>query len=61
MIEYVYDVREANRYKDEMDKRFAVIPAFSGIKKFPKGILGLSQMTARKYADIIKVRYNKIH
>ena len=55
MIDYVYDIREDNRYKNKMDKCFAVISAFSGIKKFPKGIIGLGQMTAREYADIIKV------
>jgi len=55
MIEYEYDIREANMYKDELDKRFAFVSAFSGMKKFPKGIYRLGQMTAREYADTIKV------
>jgi len=55
MIEYQYDIREANMYKDELDRRFAFIPPFSGIKNFDKGINRLGQMTAREYADTLKV------
>ena len=55
MIDYEYDIREANLYKDELDKQFAFVPPFSSIKKFPKGINWLSQMTAQEYAHIIKV------
>jgi len=55
MLEYEYDIREANVYKEELDKWIAFVPAFSGMKKFPKGINRLSQIIAQEYAEIIKV------
>ena len=55
MLECKYDIWEANTYKDELDKQFAFVPPFSGIKNFHKGISGLGQMRAREHADIIKV------
>ena len=55
MMEHEYDARTANRYMNELDRRFMVTPSFPGIKGFPKGISSLSQMTAREFAAIIKV------
>jgi hypothetical protein len=55
LLQEVYESRRANKYLDEMDKRFALIPCFKGIKSFPKGICGMEQITASEYAHIMKV------
>src|SRR3954464_599884 len=52
---HIYEVREANRYLHEFNWRFSMISSFSGMKRFPKGIRGMSQVTAGETADIIKV------
>src|SRR3954467_8448558 len=55
LIYHTYEVREANRYIHEFNKRFSMVPSFSGIKKFPNGIHGMSQITAKETAEIMKV------
>ena len=55
LLERNYPVREANTYLDELDKRISLVPHFTGIKSFPRGIRNLEQMTAREYAQLIKV------
>jgi hypothetical protein len=55
LIFHTYDVRKANRYIREFNKRFSMIPPFSGIKRFPNGISGMSQITAKETANIMKV------
>ena len=55
MIKSLYDIRTANQYLDQFDKRFATIPAFTGIKKFQKGIAETQYTTGREWADIFKV------
>jgi hypothetical protein len=55
LLQEVYEIRRANDYLDEMDKRFALVPCFKGIKNFPKGIRGIEQITAGEYAHIMKV------
>ncbi len=55
LIFNIYDVRQANRYMHEFNKRFRMVPSFSGIKSFPNGISELSYITAKETADIMKV------
>jgi hypothetical protein len=57
LIFHTYDVREANRHIREFNKRFSMVPSFSGIKKFPHGISKMSQTTAKETAEIMKVFY----
>jgi hypothetical protein len=55
LLQYTYDVRMANEYMDEMDKRFAFVPHFPGLKNFPKGIRSMAHIIAGEYAQIMKV------
>jgi len=55
LMQYHYPVREANLYLDELDKRISLVPRFTGIKCFPRGIRNLEQITAGEYAHIMKV------
>jgi hypothetical protein len=55
MLKSLYDIRTANQYLDQFDKRFATIPSFTGIKKFPKGIGEHKYTTGSEWADIFKV------
>lgn len=55
LLQETYDVRRANEYIDEMDKRFTFVPRFKGLKSFPKGIHSMGQITAGEYAQIMKV------
>src|SRR3954471_6861215 len=55
LLQEIYEVRKVNEYLDEIDKRFALVPCFRGIKSFPKGIRGMEQITAGEYAHIMKV------
>ena len=55
LLKYHYQIREANLYLDELDKRISLVPRFTDIKSFPKGIRNIEQVTAGEYADIIKV------
>ena len=55
LLRDIHDVRKANEYLDEMDKRFALVPSFKDIKNFPKGIRGIEQITAGEYTQIMKV------
>jgi hypothetical protein len=55
LLQEVYEVRKANYYLEEMDKRFALVSYFKGIKNFVKGIRGMEQITAGEYAHIMKV------
>ena len=44
---------------DELDKHISLVPCFTGMKRFARDIQNIEQMTARKYADIMKVfRFN---
>lgn len=56
LMRNTFDARQSNRYLDEFDRRFALIPRLRGLKAFPKGITNLAQVTAREYADIMKVK-----
>src|SRR3954451_6666625 len=60
LLRDIHDVRKANEYLDEMDKRFALVPSFKDIKNFPKGIRGMEQITAGEYAQIMKVNLETI-
>ena len=40
---------------DEMDRRLAKIPRFSGLKIFANGIQSISRLTANEYRDLMKV------
>jgi hypothetical protein len=55
VLNWFTKIVESNKDLNEFDKRFSVIPSFPGIKKFHHGILRLSQITAREWADIFKV------
>jgi hypothetical protein len=55
LLQHHYPVREANQYLDELDKRISLVPHFTGIKSFPRGIRNLEQITAGEYAHIMKV------
>ena len=55
LLKHHYEVWEANQYLDEIDKCISLVPRFPGIKRFPKGIQNMEQVTASEYADIIKV------
>lgn len=55
LLHDVHGVRTANQYADEFDKRFTLIPNFTNIKRFPKGIRHIEYITAGEYADIMKV------
>ena len=50
LLRDIHDVRKANEYLDEMDKRFALVLSFKDIKNFSKGICGMEQITAGEYA-----------
>jgi len=58
LLQDIHEVRKANEYLDEMDKRFVFVPRFMGIKSFPKGIRCMEQITAGEYAHIMKVPEN---
>jgi hypothetical protein len=57
-IEYT---RDRLRYQygrslvDEIDRRLAVIPRFSGLKIFTNGIQSLARLTANEYRNLMKV------
>jgi len=55
LLYYHYSVRDANQYLDELDKRISLVPRFTGIRNFPKGIRNMEQTTAGEYAQIMKV------
>ena len=60
LLRDTFEVRKANEYLDELDKRFMFVPRFAGIKTFPKGIRCMEYITAGEFAHIIKVsRENK--
>ena len=56
LLRIKFDVRQANRHLDELDRQFTLIPRLKGLKTFPKGITKLVQVTAREYGDIMKVK-----
>lgn len=51
-----FEVRQANKYLDEFNRRFMLIPRMKGLKCFSKGITNLAQVTASEYGDIMKVK-----
>jgi len=55
LLQYHYSVREANQYLDELDKRISLVPCFTGMKRFARGIRNIEQMTAGEYTDIMKI------
>jgi hypothetical protein len=55
LLTNIFDVQKANEYIDEIDKRITLIPRFSAIKTFPRGIRGMEQITGSEYGDIMKV------
>lgn len=57
LLRHIFDIRKANEYIDEIDKRLTLIPYYRGIKAFPKGIRGMAQITAGEYGDIMKVSF----
>lgn len=40
---------------DEMDRRFAAIPRYPGLKIFKNGLQSISRLTANEYRDLMKV------
>jgi hypothetical protein len=40
---------------DEMNRRIAAIPRYSGLKIFSKGLQSIARLTAGEYRDIMKV------
>ena len=60
LVRDIHDVREVNKYLDEMDKHFVLVPSFKDIKSFPKGICGMEQITAGEYTYIMKINLKTI-
>lgn len=40
---------------DELDRRLAAIPRFSGIKIFANGLQSISRLTANEYRNLMKI------
>ena len=40
---------------DEMDRRLAAIPRYSGLKIFSNGLQSIARLTANEYHDLMKV------
>ena len=55
IIKCSYDSRIANMVILKLDLRISLVPRYFGLKKFPKGISSLSQITAAEYQQIMRV------
>jgi hypothetical protein len=47
--------QHSNSLVDEMDRRLAAIPRFSGLKIFSNRIQSIARLTASEYRDLMKV------
>jgi len=57
-IEYTWELLKnlhGNSLNDEIDRRLAKIPRFSGLKIFSNGIQSISRFTADDYKNLMKV------
>lgn len=57
-IEYTRDFLKNQHGKflvDELDRRLAAIPRFSGLKIFGSGLQSISRLTANEYRNLMKV------
>ena len=57
LISTTYEARTANKYLTELDLRFTFVPPYPGLKKFPKGITQLPQVTGSEYFQIMNVGF----
>jgi Tfp pilus assembly protein PilO len=55
IIRESYVSRKANQLILELDLRIRLVPRYSGLRKFSKGISHLSQITAAEYQQIMRV------
>ena len=58
IIKQSYDSRTANQLILELDLCICLVPRYSGLRKFSKGISHLSQITAAEYQQLMRVCYN---
>jgi hypothetical protein len=57
-IEYTQELLKKQHSRsliDELDRRLAAIPRFSGLKIFANGLQSISRLTANEYRDLMKV------
>jgi Tfp pilus assembly protein PilO len=54
-IHMTYDTRTATKYIHELDIRIRMVPRYSGLKKFDKGISELSFITANEFQQFMRV------
>src|SRR3989337_2717506 len=57
-IEYTRDLLKNQHGKflvDELDRRLAAIPRFSGLKIFGSGLQSIARLTANEYRNLMKV------
>ena len=57
IIKKTYNSRVANKLMLELDLHIHLIPRYFGLKKFSKGISHLSQITATKYQQLMRVYF----
>ena len=55
IIKSTYDLRTANKLILELDLCISLVPRYSGLKIFFKGISNLSQITGAEYQQIMRV------
>jgi hypothetical protein len=55
IIKSTYDSRKANQLILELDLRICLVPRYYRLRKFPKGISNLSQITAAEYQQLMRV------
>lgn len=55
IIKRTYDSRTANQLILELDLRVGLVPRYSGLRNFSKGISSLSQITGAEYQQIMRV------
>ncbi len=55
IIKCTYDSRTSNQLILELDLRIRLVPRYSGLRKFSKGISSLSQITAAEYQQLMRV------
>ena len=60
IIKSSYDSHQVNLLIHELDLRVHFVPRYSGLKRFPKGISNLSQVTAAEYQQIMRVGYGML-
>lgn len=48
-------LQHGNNLVDELDRRLAMIPRYSDLKVFPKGLQSIARLTASEYRSLMKV------